>query len=158
VLLSISTGAYFYFHRTPKLTDKDRIVLAEFQNKTGDSVFDDTLRQGLVVQLEQSPFLSLVPDQRIQRTLGLMNQPSDTRLSGELARGVCERTGSAAVVEGSIASLGSSYVLNLRQHWRDSGRGAGAGGSKRRRVEYAESNGRHVQDACRRIALRGRKA
>ena len=105
---------YFYFHRAPKLTAKDTIVLADFENKTGDPVFDQTLRQGLAVQLEQSPFLSLVSDERIQQALRLMNRPLETRLTPEIAREICERTGSAAVLEGSIASLGSQYVLWLR--------------------------------------------
>ena len=113
-VLAASVGAYFYLHRAPRLTDKDTIVLADFENKTGDPVFDDTLRQGLSVELQQSPFLSLIPDQQVQRTLALMGQPKDARLTPELARQVCERTGSAAVVDGSIASLGSQYVLGLR--------------------------------------------
>jgi eukaryotic-like serine/threonine-protein kinase len=102
------------FRRVPKLTDRDNIVLADFVNKTGDPVFDGTLQQGLTVQLEQSPFLSLVSEQRIARTVRLMNQPADVRLSPELARGVCERMGGGAVVEGSISSIGTSYVLGLR--------------------------------------------
>src|SRR6188472_2251738 len=101
-------------HRAPKLTDKDTIVLADFENKTGDPVFDGTLRQGLAVQLQQSPFLSLISDERIRRTLPLMNQPADARLTPDLAQGVCARTGSAAVLQGSIAVLGSQYVLGLR--------------------------------------------
>jgi serine/threonine protein kinase/Tfp pilus assembly protein PilF len=96
------------------LTDKDTIVLAEFANTTGDPVFDDTLRQGLAVQLQQSPFLSLISDQRIRRTLSLMSQPADARLTPDIAQGVCVRTASAAVLEGSIAMLGSQYVLGLR--------------------------------------------
>jgi eukaryotic-like serine/threonine-protein kinase len=106
-------AAYFHFHSPPKLTDKDTIVLADFTNTTGDPVFDGTLRQGLAIQLEQSPFLSLVPDDRIRRTLRLMGQPPDVPLNAERAREVCERTASAAVLEGSIASLGSQYVLGL---------------------------------------------
>ena len=97
-----------------KLTDRDTIVLGEFTNTTKDPVFDGTLRQGLAVQLAQSPFLRLVSDQRIQKTLRLMSQPPDARLTPELARGVCERAGGAAVVEGSIATLGTNYVLGLR--------------------------------------------
>ena len=106
--------SYFYLHRTPKLTDRDTIVLADFVNTTGDPLFDGTLRQGLAVQLEQSPFLSLVSDQRIRRTLGLMGQPPSARLTPELAREICERNGSAAVLDGSIASLGTQFVLGLR--------------------------------------------
>jgi eukaryotic-like serine/threonine-protein kinase len=112
-VLAFLVAGYFYFHRRPKLTDKDTIVLADFTNTTGDPVFDLTLRQGLAVQLEQSPFLSLISGERIQQMLGLMSQRSDARLTPELAQEICERTGSAAVLEGSIASLGSQYVLGL---------------------------------------------
>ena len=113
-MLALFAAAYVYFQPAPRLTDKDIIVLADFTNRTGDPVFDETLRQGLAVQLEQSPFLSLVSDQRIRRTLPLMNIPSDARLTPEIAQGVCVRTASAAVLEGSIATLGSQYVLGLR--------------------------------------------
>jgi len=113
-VLVLSAAGYFYFHRSPKLTDRDTIVLADFENKTGDPVFDDTLRQGLSVDLQQSPFLNLVSDAQVQRTLTLMGQPKLARLTPEIAQQACERTGSAAVLEGSIASLGSQYVLGLR--------------------------------------------
>jgi len=113
-VLALSAGAYFYFRRTPKLTDKDTIVVADFSNTTGDSVFDGTLRQGLAVQLEQSPFLSLISEERTQQILRLMGRPADARLTPEIAREICERTASAAVLDGSIASLGSQYVLGLR--------------------------------------------
>ena len=106
-------SAYVFAPRAATLTDTDTIVLAEFVNTTGDPVFDDTLRQGLAVQLQQSPFLSLISDERIRRTLPLMNQPADARLTPDIARAVCVRTGSAAVLEGSIAALGSQYVLGL---------------------------------------------
>ncbi len=96
------------------LTEKDTIVLADFTNTTGDPVFDGALRQGLAVQLEQSPFLSLVSDERIQHVLHLMGRSADARLTPQVAQEICERTGSAAVLEGSIASLGSQYVLGLR--------------------------------------------
>jgi tetratricopeptide (TPR) repeat protein len=111
---ALAVAGYVYRRPPPPLTDKDTIVLAEFTNTTGDPVFDDTLRQGLAVQLQQSPFLSLVSDERIRRTLPLMNQPPDARLTPEIALGVCIRTGSAAVLDGSIAALGSQYVLGLR--------------------------------------------
>jgi len=114
VILALVAAAYFYLHRAPKLTDKDTIVLADFDNKTGDPVFDDTLRQGLSIELQQSPFLSLVSDTQVQRTLALMGQPKDARLTPEIAQQICERTGSTATLEGSIASLGSKYVLGLR--------------------------------------------
>jgi serine/threonine protein kinase/predicted Zn-dependent protease len=112
--VALVAGGYFYFHHPSKLTEKDTIVLADFTNTTGDPVFDGTLRQGMSVQLEQSPFLSLISEERIQQVLGMMGQPPDTRLTPEIAREVCERTASAAVLNGSIASLGSQYVLGLR--------------------------------------------
>jgi len=115
LILIVAVGASFFFlyKPAPKLTEKDTIVLADFTNTTGDSVFDGTLRQGLSAQLEQSPFLSLISDERISQTLALMSQPKDARLTKELGREVCQRTGSAATIEGSIASLGSQYVLGL---------------------------------------------
>jgi tetratricopeptide (TPR) repeat protein len=114
LLAAVGAAYYFFVHRhAPKLTDKDTIVLAEFTNTTGDPVFDGTLRQGLSAQLEQSPFLSLISDQRIAQTLVLMTQPKDARLTKELGREVCQRTASAATIEGSIANLGSQYVLGL---------------------------------------------
>jgi eukaryotic-like serine/threonine-protein kinase len=112
--VALAAATYFYFHRGPKLTAKDTIVLADFENKTGDPVFDDTLRQGLAVELQQSPFLELISDQRVRQTLALMGQPKDARLTPDVAQQVCERTGSAAVLQGSITSLGSQYVLGLR--------------------------------------------
>jgi DNA-binding winged helix-turn-helix (wHTH) protein/tetratricopeptide (TPR) repeat protein len=96
------------------LTDKNTVVLAAFSNSTGDPVFDETLRQGIAVQLEQSPFLSLVSDQRIRHMLQLMQQPADVPLTGDVAREACERAGAAAFLEGSIASLGSQYVVGLK--------------------------------------------
>jgi serine/threonine protein kinase/tetratricopeptide (TPR) repeat protein len=114
IVLSVAAGLYFRTPRTLALTNKDTLVLADFVNTTGDAVFDGALRQGLAVQLEQSPFLSLVSEQRIQRTMSLMGQDADARLTAKLAREVCERTAGAAVLEGSIASLGSQYVLGLR--------------------------------------------
>src|ERR1700730_1264774 len=113
-VLALSVGGYFYLHRTPKLTEKDTIVLADFTNTTGDPVFDGTLRQGLTVQLEQSPFLSLVSDQRVNQTLQLMSQPADAKLTPNITREICQRTGGAAFLEGSIARLGSQYVLGLK--------------------------------------------
>jgi len=113
-VLAIGTASYFFLHKKPKLTDKDTIVLADFTNRTPDTVFDGTLRQALATQLEQSPFFSVVSDARIRRTLLLMRQPGDARLTPEIAREVCERTASAAVLEGSIANLGSRYVLGLQ--------------------------------------------
>jgi tetratricopeptide (TPR) repeat protein len=112
--LALCAAGYLYLNRAPGLIIKGTIVLAEFENRTGDAVFDLALRQGLAVQLQQSPFLSLVPDESIRQTLRLMKRPLETRLTPEIAREVCERSGSAAVLEGSIASLGNEYVLWLR--------------------------------------------
>jgi tetratricopeptide (TPR) repeat protein len=112
--MALAVAGYLYRRQPPPFTDKDTIVLADFANRTGDPVFDDTLRQGLAIQLQQSPFLSLVSDDRVGSTLLFMNQPADARLTPDIARAVCTRTGSAAVLEGSIARLGTQYVLGLR--------------------------------------------
>ena len=113
-IVAVFAVAYSYVHRVPRLTNKDTIVLADFENKTGDSVFDDTLRQGLSIELQQSPFLEVISDRQVRETLKLMGQPEDVRLTSEAAQQVCERTGSAAVLEGTIANLGSQYVLGLQ--------------------------------------------
>jgi len=99
--------------RPPVLSEKDTVVLAEFANSTGDPVFDGALRLGLAVQLRQSPYLSLVPEDRVQQTLRLMGQPSDAHLNSATAREICERIGSTVVLEGSIETLGNQYVLGL---------------------------------------------
>ena len=115
LLVVASAGAFLYLgHRKPVLTEMDTVVLADFENSTGDPVFDGTLRQGMTVQLEQSPFLSLISDERIQMTLALMSQPAEAHLTPAIGREVCQRTGSAAVLDGSIAALGTQYVLGLR--------------------------------------------
>jgi len=115
LLLALAGGAYQVFRHSPaRLTAKDTVVLADFANSTGDPVFEGTLRQGMAVQLAQSPFLSLISEQRIAKTLRLMGREADAPLTPETAREICERTGSAAVLEGSIANLGSQYVVGLR--------------------------------------------
>jgi predicted Ser/Thr protein kinase len=115
VIAALLAAGYFYQRASAaKLTDKDTLVLAEFTNTTGDPVFDGALRQGLSSQLEQSPFLNLLSDSRIAQTLVLMTQPKDARLTPELAHQVCQRTSSAATIEGSISSLGSQYVVGLK--------------------------------------------
>ena len=114
VLVIGAVSSATFIHAPRKFAGSDTAVLADFTNSTGDPVFDGTLRQGIEVQLEQSPYLSLVSDERIQQTLHLMGQPSDARLTPQLAREVCERTAAKAVLEGSIASMGSQYVLGLR--------------------------------------------
>jgi DNA-binding winged helix-turn-helix (wHTH) protein/Tfp pilus assembly protein PilF len=101
-------------HKAPKLTEKDTVVIADFANTTGDPVFDGALRQGLSAQLEQSPFLNLLSDRRAAQTLALMGQPKDVRLTHALAQEVCQRTAGAAVLDGSIAQIGMSYLLTLR--------------------------------------------
>jgi eukaryotic-like serine/threonine-protein kinase len=108
------SGWLFFSHKTHALTDKDTIVLADFTNTTGDPVFDGTLRQGLSVQLEQSPFLSIISDQQIQQTLAMMGQKPDAKLTPEIARELCQRTGSAAVLDGSIAQIGTQYLLTVK--------------------------------------------
>jgi serine/threonine protein kinase/tetratricopeptide (TPR) repeat protein len=116
VLLAASIVGAFYFRSrqtTARLTDRDTIVLSDFDNKTGDPVFDDALKQGLAIQLEQSPFLSLVSEQRVRQNLGLMGQSPDARITPQMARELCQRAEGAAEVDGSIAMLGSQYVLAL---------------------------------------------
>jgi DNA-binding winged helix-turn-helix (wHTH) protein/Tfp pilus assembly protein PilF len=115
VLVLVALGAGFYLRSQRfALRETDSVLLADFTNTTGDPVFDGALRQGLVVQLEQSPFLNLVSEDRIQRALSSMGQAPDARVIQDVAREVCERTGSAAVVDGSIANLGSEYLLGLQ--------------------------------------------
>jgi serine/threonine protein kinase/tetratricopeptide (TPR) repeat protein len=106
-----AVAAYYSFHRQPVLTDRDTILLADFVNTTGDEVFDAALKQALAVQLEQSPFLNIFPDERIQQTLRLMGRSPDVRVTRDLAREICERQGLKAMIAGSIAPLGSHYVI-----------------------------------------------
>jgi eukaryotic-like serine/threonine-protein kinase len=115
LVIGLAVGGWLFFSRKAHaLTDKDTIVLADFTNTTGDAVFDGTLRQGLSVQLEQSPFLSIISDQQTQQTLQMMGQKPDAKLTPEIARELCQRTESTAVLHGSIASLGSQYVLGIQ--------------------------------------------
>jgi DNA-binding winged helix-turn-helix (wHTH) protein/tetratricopeptide (TPR) repeat protein len=115
LLLAVAGGLWrLVLHRPAVLGAKDTVVLADFANSTGDAMFDETLRQGLAIELRQSPYLSLISDQRISHTLRLMGHNPGARLTPEVARGVCERTGSTAVLEGSIAPLGSQYVVTLQ--------------------------------------------
>ncbi len=114
VVAVIGGGLYWRAHRKPVLTERDTIVLADFDNKTGDPVFDDTLKQGLAIELEQSPFLNVLPDLKVARTLTLMNRPRSERLTEDVAREVCIRTNSEAMLIGSITVLGSQYVIGLK--------------------------------------------
>jgi len=150
-MLALSLGGYFYFHRTPKLTDKDTIAIADFTNTTGDPVFDGTLRQGLSVQLEQSPFLSLVSEEQIQQTLRMMGQPPDARVTPEIGREICQRTSSAAVLDGSIAQIGTQYNLILKAVNCSSGESLAS-------AEARASDKDHVLDALGKAAseMRGK--
>jgi eukaryotic-like serine/threonine-protein kinase len=115
LLIAVGVWALVNFFRSRRvLTATDTVVLADFTNSTGEPVFDGTLRQGMAVQLEQSPFLSLISERRIQQTLRMMGRPPDARLDPDTAREICERTGSAVVLDGSVARLGSEYILGLR--------------------------------------------
>ncbi len=113
VALLALAGSYFFLHRAPKLTEKDSILLTDFTNTTGDPVFDGMLKTALQVSLTQSPFLNLVSQQEVDRTLKLMGRPPDTRITPEIGREICQRAGIAAMVHGSIAGLGSQYVVTL---------------------------------------------
>jgi len=113
-VVAITLGGWLYYtKKAHALSESDTVVLADFTNKTGDAVFDDTLRQGLAVQLEQSPFLSLISDQRMRQTLQLMGKPDNQKLTPELARDVCQRLDSKAYLTGTISNLGSQYVIGL---------------------------------------------
>ncbi len=115
VLAAAIAGLLYYRSRqAPKLTEKDTVVLADFDNSTGDPVFDNTLKTALSVSLNQSPFLNVLSDSTVAKTLKLMTRPSDSKLTPEVAREVCQRAGSKAYIAGSIASLGSQYVVGLK--------------------------------------------
>jgi DNA-binding winged helix-turn-helix (wHTH) protein/tetratricopeptide (TPR) repeat protein len=143
---ALGLGALFRFHRAPLLTEKDTIVVADFVNATGDAVFDNTLRQGLAVQLEQSPFLSLVSEERIRQTLRLMGHPDDSRLTPQIARELCQRTESTAELEGSVAQVGVQYILILRAVNCASGRTLATS-------EAQASDKNHVLNALEKISL-----
>ena len=117
VLVAVAIAGTFYFRSrqtTHRLTEKDTIVLADFANSTGDAVFDDTLKQALGVALNQSPFLNVLPENKVAATLQMMSRPAGTKLTPEVAGELCQRAGSKAYLAGSIASLGSQYVLGLK--------------------------------------------
>jgi tetratricopeptide (TPR) repeat protein/predicted Ser/Thr protein kinase len=150
-IVVLAVGAYFYVHRTPKLTAKDTVVLADFSNTTGDPVFDGALRQGLSSQLEQSPFLNLLSDERIGQTLSLMSKPKDTRLTREVAREVCQRTAGSAVLDGSIAQVGTQYLLTLKAVNCSNGESLAS-------TEAQANDKNHVLDALGKVAseIRGK--
>ncbi len=110
----IAGGLYYRAHRSKPLTEKDTVVLADFANSTGDAVFDDTLKVALGVALNQSPFLNVLPENKVDATLQLMARPAGTALTPQVARELCQRAGSKAYIAGSIGSLGSQYVVGLK--------------------------------------------
>ena len=114
ITLAVVLAMAVRFRRVQGLSEKDTIVLSDFTNTTGDVIFDGTLREGLAVQLEQSPFLNLVPDQQIQQTLHMMQRSPDSRLTPQLAVEICHRTNSTAVLQSSISQIGSQYHLVLK--------------------------------------------
>jgi DNA-binding winged helix-turn-helix (wHTH) protein/tetratricopeptide (TPR) repeat protein len=113
LLVAMGIVAFLRLHRAQPLTQKDTIILADFANSTGDPVFDSTLKQGLAVELGQSPLLNILPDQKVRSTLLEMTRSPDEPLTESLAREVCERTGSTAYIAGSVANLGGQYVIGL---------------------------------------------
>jgi serine/threonine protein kinase len=146
LVIGLAVGGWLFFSRKAHaLTDKDTIVLADFTNTTGDAVFDGTLRQGLSVQLEQSPFLSIISDLQIQQTLQMMGQKSDGKLTPEIARELCQRTGSAAVLDGSIGQIGTQYLLTLKAVNCSSGESLAS-------TEAQASDKNHVLDALGKTA------
>jgi serine/threonine protein kinase/predicted Zn-dependent protease len=112
-LVIAAVASFFYFHRQPALTDKDTILLADWVNTTGDAVFDGTLKQALAVQLEQSPFLNIFPQERVRETLRLMSRSPDERVTSAIGQEICQRQGLKALLAGSITSLGRNYVITL---------------------------------------------
>jgi serine/threonine protein kinase/tetratricopeptide (TPR) repeat protein len=113
LLAGTAAGFYFYYNRAKPLTDKDTVLLADFVNTTGEPVFDGTLKQALAVHLGQTPFLNLFPEERVRETLRFMNRSPDERITRDVGREICERQGIRALLIGSIASLGSHYVITL---------------------------------------------
>ena len=109
----VSGGFYYYAHRAKPLTEKDTVVLADFQNKTGDIVFDDALKQALAVELEQSPFLNVLSDRKVSQTLKMMGHSPNEPITPDVGRELCLRSGSAALLGGTISSLGTHYVIEL---------------------------------------------
>jgi len=114
LLVAVVAGAtFFHFRGAQALSERDLVLVTDFVNTAGDPVFDGTLKQALAIQLEQSPFLNVVPDDRVRQALGLMGQPEDARVTAAVGREICEREGIKAMLTGSIAALGSHYVITL---------------------------------------------
>ena len=115
VIVALAAGGIYWRSRqSQKLTEKDTLVLADFANTTGEAVFDDTLKQALAIQLEQSPFLNVLPERKVSATLAMMGRPAHERVTRDMAREICQRTASKALLIGSIAALGSHYALALQ--------------------------------------------
>jgi tetratricopeptide (TPR) repeat protein/predicted Ser/Thr protein kinase len=114
LLAAIAAGVYWKLRPAVKLSERDSIVLADFSNSTDDTVFDDTLKQALSIQLEQSPFLNVLSEQKVNQTLKLMNRPPSERITREVGREICQRTNSRALLTGSIVAVGSQYVIGLK--------------------------------------------
>ncbi len=144
-------GGLFWRSRRVKLTEKDTIVLADFDNRTGDPLFDDTLKQALAMQLEQSSFISVLSDNKVSETLRLMSRRGSERVTPELAREICLRTGSKALLAGSVASLGSHYIVGVRAVNCQSGDSLG---STEAEADSREQVVRTLSDATR--ELRGK--
>ena len=146
----IDGGLLWRSRHQPRLTEKDTILLADFTNTTGDPVFDETLKQGLRVQLEQSPFLNILSEQQVNEGLRLMGRPPDQRLTPELARDLCQRIGSKGVLTGSVSSLGAHYAIGLNALNCRTGASLGS--------EQVESDSReHILKALSESATRMRK-
>src|SRR5437660_1869009 len=111
--LLIAGGLYFRSRQSARLTEKDAVLLADFVNTTGDAVFDGTLKQALAVELEQSPYLNILPESKIREALRFMGRPADERRTNDVAREICQRQGVKAMLTGSIASLGNHFVVDL---------------------------------------------
>jgi eukaryotic-like serine/threonine-protein kinase len=112
-LAVLAVGGHFYLRRAPKLTNKEAVALADFENKTGDGVFDDTLKQALAVELGQSPFLNVLSDRKVGETLRMMGRSPDEHITADVGRELCLRTGCKAVLSGSITSLGNHFLIAL---------------------------------------------
>ena len=113
IAAAVASGIFFFSHRSRALTARDSILLSDFVNTTGDPVFDGTLRQALAVQLEQSPYLNIFPQERVRDTLRYMGHSPDERVTPDLARQVCQREGVKAVLNGTISAVGTQYVVGV---------------------------------------------
>jgi len=118
VVIGLAAGSWLFNSRKARtLSEADSIVLTDFANFTGDAVFDETLKQALATELQQSPFLNILPDREVSEILKLMGHRADERLDAKTALEVCQRAGGKAVLIGSIASLGSEYVIGLNANY-----------------------------------------